>query len=125
VDRFLLPDFGDPEKQRAQWCYDDVRALSEDEDAASKRTCAEFAGGIATLNEARERRGYDPLPPTDERGEKFAFELKLPAPLADQPPPESGGDAAAAALDRQPPRAANLNGGGRPPAIPEPARPGR
>ncbi len=123
VDRQLLPDLGNPQRQRVQWCYDDVRALSEDEDAASKRTCAEFAGGIATLNEARERRGYDPLPPTDERGEKFSFELKVPALGPDgQPPPESGGDAAAQQQPDRMPRASNLNGGGKPPTLPEPGR---
>lgn len=79
LDRQLLPDLGRPDRERVTWNYDDVRALQEDMDALSKRAAAEFAGGVARLNEARERCGY---PPDEDEavGNSYAWQLRKTEP---------------------------------------------
>jgi HK97 family phage portal protein len=58
----LLPDFTSDRSVRLEFDTDDVRALSEDQDAMAKRLDILVKAGILTKDEARAEIGRDPLP---------------------------------------------------------------
>jgi HK97 family phage portal protein len=53
----LLPELGDPRRERVTWDYTEVAALRDDLTEVYKRNNLGIAGGWMTVNEARERAG--------------------------------------------------------------------
>jgi hypothetical protein len=62
LSRFLLPMYGlDPQAYALDYDRDAIEALSEDEDARHARVRADYAGGLVSLNEAREAVHMDAI----------------------------------------------------------------
>ena len=58
----LLPHFGNVETLKIDFDLSKVRVLQDDQNALHARSLADLNGGLATLNEAREAVGLEPLP---------------------------------------------------------------
>lgn len=61
----ILPRFHDPKTVRFRFDLSEYDLTSDDDDARSTIAVRDYQGGIATLNEARYIRGYDPIPDGD------------------------------------------------------------
>lgn len=81
----LVPEYGDPNKIRIDFDFDQVRALQDDEDKKSARVVAEWTGGLITRDEARAKLGYDPAL---ERGVVFRIPINVEEVGPDAPEPE-------------------------------------
>jgi hypothetical protein len=62
LSRFLLPMYGlDAQAYALDYDRDSIEALSEDEDTRHARVRADYAGGLVSLNEAREAVHLDAI----------------------------------------------------------------
>ncbi len=61
VERVLLPELGDPGRERLSWDYRDVSALQDERTELFQQNQLGVQGGWMTVNEARARVGLPPL----------------------------------------------------------------
>jgi HK97 family phage portal protein len=54
----LLPDLGNPDRERVAWDYSTIAALAEDRESLTRRAAVGYRAGILQRGEARESLGY-------------------------------------------------------------------
>lgn len=83
----LVPDFGDSTRLRVGFDLSKVRVLQDDQNALHERARGDLAGGLITLNQAREMIAQEPLPGKD--GEVYYIPTGVTVtPADDLLPPE-------------------------------------
>lgn len=80
-------------QRKPSWDWRPEKLDLTEEEAVQDNASRGFTAGIFNLNEARERVGEEPLPPDDDRGGKFLWELNPQAQAAAQAAGGAPGDA--------------------------------